>query len=64
MAKNIKNNKANPFPRNRKEGMLVQRKIAVFRAQIGRHFTSILISLYPQSVLAWDGQFILSFAAG
>ncbi len=56
IAKNIKNNKANPFPGNCKRAMLVQRKIAVFEARIGRHFTSVLIFSYAESVFVWCGQ--------
>ncbi len=45
MAKNMKNNKTNPFPCNRKEGMPLQRIIADFGRQIGRQSPSILIFL-------------------
>ncbi len=41
-AKNIKNNKTNPFPGKSKHAMKIQQKIAVFGRQIGKHFTSIL----------------------
>jgi hypothetical protein len=52
MTENIKNNKTNPFPRNRKPSMLVQREIAVFRRQNDVKALSILHSLHAQSVLS------------
>jgi hypothetical protein len=42
MTKNIKNNKSKPFPGNRNAAIIIQRKIAVFHAQISRRMLAIL----------------------
>lgn len=55
-AKNIKNNKSNPFPGNFNGAILVQRKIAVLRRQISRHFTSILVHSFTEDGFRSWGQ--------
>ena len=57
MAKNIKNSKAKPFPRNRKRSILIQRKFPPFRPQISRRTPSISI-VFVRKADGWHPQAI------